>query len=340
MKKLIMFACAAMLVLCGVCACSDTKADKAKGGIDNKISIVTTIFPEYDWVREVIKGQESKIDLTFLMSKGTDLHSYQPNVEDITKISNCDLFIYVGGESDAWVHDVLVQAKNKNMKVIGLVDILGDQAKAEEVVEGMEHDHEDGDEHDHEDGDGHDHDHEEVIDEHVWLSLRNAQAFVKAIGEAVAALDPPNADSYKANTAAYTEKLAALDAEYKTAVNEGSKKTLLFGDRFPFRYLVDDYELKYYAAFVGCSAETEASFETIAFLTEKVDELDLHTVLTIEGKDHKIAETIAKTAKNSKDIKIVSLNSIQGTTAKDAENGTTYYSIMQSNLEVLREALK
>ena len=103
MKKLIMFACAAMLVLCGVCACSDTKADKAKGGIDNKISIVTTIFPEYDWVREVIKGQESKIDLTFLMSKGTDLHSYQPNVEDITKISNCDLFIYVGGESDAWV---------------------------------------------------------------------------------------------------------------------------------------------------------------------------------------------------------------------------------------------
>ncbi|MBR6365907.1 MAG: zinc ABC transporter substrate-binding protein [Lachnospiraceae bacterium] len=350
MKRIIMLALAALLVLGSLCACSDNKnTDPTKAGEGKKLSVVTTIFPEYDWVKEVIKGKEDKIDLTFLMSKGTDLHSYQPSVEDITKISTCDLFVYVGGESDEWVHDVLEQAKNKNMKVINLVGTLGDKAKTEEVVEGMEHDHdhEDGDEHDHdhdhEDGDEHDHDHEdeeEEIDEHVWLSLRNAQIFVKAIGDAMEKLDPENAEVYKTNTNAYVDKLAALDGEYKAAVSAGTKKTMLFGDRFPFRYMVDDYELAYYAAFVGCSAETEASFETIAFLAGKVDELGLHTVFTIEGKGHKIAETVVKTAKNSDDIKIVSLNSMQGTTAKEAQNGTTYYSIMQSNLEVLREALK
>ena len=334
MKRIIMLALAALLVLGSLCACSDNKkTEPTKADEGKKISVVTTIFPEYDWVKEVIQGKEEKIDLTFLMSKGTDLHSYQPSVEDITKISSCDLFIYVGGEADEWVHDVLNQAKNKDMKVINLVETLGDKAKTEEVVEGMEQDHEEGDEHDHEDE-------EEEIDEHVWLSLRNAQTCVKAIGAAIEKLDPQNADTYKTNTNAYVDKLAALDGEYKAAVSAGTKKTVLFGDRFPFRYLVDDYELTYYAAFVGCSAETEASFETIAFLAGKVEELGLHTVFTIEGKDHKIADTIVQTAKNSKDIKVASLNSMQGTTAKDAQNGTTYYSIMKSNLEVLKEALK
>ena len=146
MKRIIMFALAALLVLGSICACSDNKStDLTKAGEGKKLSVVTTIFPEYDWVKEVIKGKEDKIDLTFLMSKGTDLHSYQPSVEDITKISTCDLFVYVGGESDEWVHDVLEQAKNKNMKVINLVETLGDKAKTEDVVEGMEHDHEDGD---------------------------------------------------------------------------------------------------------------------------------------------------------------------------------------------------
>ena len=356
MKKIITFALAALLVLGSICACSDNKdTDPTQAGAGKKLNVVTTVFPEYDWVKEVIKGNEANIDMTFLMSKGTDLHSYQPSVEDITKISNCDLFIYVGGESDEWVHDVLEQAKNKNMKAINLVETLGDKAKAEEIVEGMEHDHDHDHDHDHEDGDEHEHEHahedgeeheheheheEEEIDEHVWLSLRNAQVFVKAIADAMEALDPDHASTYRSNTSAYVDKLAALDVEYKSAVSEGTKKTVLFGDRFPFRYLVDDYDLTYYAAFVGCSAETEASFETIAFLAGKVDELGLHTVFTIEGKDHKIAETVVKTAKNSKDIKIVTLDSMQGTTAKDAEKGTTYYSIMESNLAVLRDALK
>ena len=344
-KKILLLAAILCMALASLTACSDKK-EKEK-----KPTIVTTIFPEYDWVREIIKGKEDNWDITFLMGKGTDLHSYQPSVEDITKISTCDFFIYVGGESDDWVGDVLDQAKNKNMKVVNLLETLGDAVKAEEVVEGMEHDHdhEDGDEHDHEDGDEHDHEdghehhhegEETEYDEHVWLSLRNAQTLVKAIDKAIEEIDPANAADYKKNTDAYLAKLNALDEEYKNAVKAGTKDTVLFGDRFPFRYLVDDYNLKYFAAFVGCSAETEASFETIAFLAGKVDELGLHTVLTIEGNDHKIAETVVKTAKKSENIKLASLNSMQGTTAKDAEKGTTYYSIMESNLAVIRDALK
>ena len=336
-KRLKLLLTVAVLLL-SVCACSEKKVDNKD--VSEKPSIVTTIFPEYDWVKQIVKGQEDRFNITFLMDKGTDLHSYQPSVEDITRISDCDVFIYVGGESDAWVENVLKQAKNKNMKTINLVEILGDKAKEEEVVEGMEAEHDEDDD-DHEDGHHHEHeDGEAEIDEHVWLSLRNAQMFVKEIGAALENLDPACADTYKNNTKAYIDKLAALDADYVAMVNEAPHKTVVFGDRFPFRYLTEDLDLKYYAAFVGCSAETEASFETISFLAGKVDELGLNTVLAIEGKDHKIAETVAKTAKRNASVKVVTLNSMQGTTAKDAEKGIDYYSIMQSNLEVLKEALK
>lgn len=338
MKKKLMLLVIAAFVLASFTACSEKKEE------NDKIRIVTTIFPEYDWVREVVKGREQDLDITFLMGKGADLHSFQPSVSDIAKISKCDLFIYVGGESEEWVEKVLKQAENKDMKVIDLMEVLGDDAKAEEVVEGMQDEDEHDHDHDHEDGEeGHDHHHEggEIeYDEHVWLSLRNAQKIVKAIEAEIEKLDPAGADTYKKNTNAYVEKLNALDTEYKSAVAAGTKKTVLFGDRFPFRYLVDDYDLKYYAAFVGCSAETEASFETIAFLAGKVDELGLHTILAIEGRDHKIADTVAKTAKKVSDISVATMNSMQGTTETDAKNGATYYSIMHSNLEVLRKALQ
>jgi len=322
----------------------------------DKLRIVTTIFPEYDWVRNVLGDRIDHADITLLLDNGVDLHSYQPSASDILKISTCDLFIYVGGESDKWVDDALKNATNKNMTVINLLETLGDTVKEEEVVEGMqesehEHDHdhdEDHDkDHDHdEDHDDEDHDHnhhheggEIEYDEHVWLSLRNASALVKAVSDALCKIDPSNAADYQKNTDAYTAKLDSLDNDYKAATEAAPVKTLLFGDRFPFRYLVDDYGIKYYAAFVGCSAETEASFETIKFLADKVDELSLHSVMTIEKSDQKIAETIVKSS-GTKDQKILTLDSLQSVTSKDIENGTTYLGVMQSNLSVLKDALR
>ena len=300
------------------------------------LQIITTIFPEYDWVRNVLGDNPAEIEVMQLLDNGVDLHSYQPTADDILKLSGFDLFIYVGGESDKWVEDALKEAVNKNMVTISLLEALGDAVKEEELVEGMEADHE----HEHEEEHEHDHEHEEVeYDEHVWLSLRNAAVLCQKFADAISALDPENTALYQENAAAYIEKLNALDAEYRKAVSDAPVHTLLFGDRFPFRYLTDDYGLDYYAAFSGCSAESEASFETIIFLTRKINELDLKSVMTIEGKDHRIAQTIVQNT-DSKDQQILTMDSMQSTTSKDSANGTTYLSIMEKNLEVLKEALK
>ena len=207
------------------------------------------------------------------------------------------------------------------------------QAEEEE-----EHHHDDEDE---EENHHHHHDDEDEVeyDEHVWLSLRYAKILCAEIADVLCEKDPSNAASYKSNLSSYTAKLDALDAKYAAAVKAGKKKTLLFGDRFPFRYLVDDYNLEYYAAFVGCSAETEASFKTVIFLANKVDELGLNTVLKIESGDGKIANTIVQNTKK-KNAKILTLDSIQSTTAKQAASGTTYLKIMENNLKVLEKALK
>lgn len=489
----------------GSSAAAEEKAD------GKKLNIVTTIFPEYDWVKEILGENLKNVDLTMLLDNGVDLHSYQPTADDIVKISTSDLFIYVGGESDTWVEDALKESVNKDMKVINLLETLGDSVKEEEVVEGMEaehdhhHDHskevstfEDNEvqdrsisdwegewksaypyaldgsldeafeakaasgkmtaeeykayyqkgyetdianmeikgntisysydngetvsaeykyvgyfiqnwsggtkaamyrfesmnpeskapkyieindhmigpekaEHFHfrmsdesfeaiedpenrwptffpmdftgeeicEDLKGHDHKHEEEeaeYDEHVWLSLKNAEQLVSAISESLCEIDAENAESYKANTEAYLTKLDELDKKYQETVDKAGNKTVLFGDRFPFRYLVDDYGLSYYAAFVGCSAETEASFETISFLAQKMDELKLPAVLTIEGDNHKIAETINGNTK-AQSAEILTMDSMQATTSKDVENGANYLDIMTKNLDVLKTAL-
>ena len=291
----------------------------------NKLNIVTTIFPAYDWVREILGAETDRAEITTLLDSGVDLHSYQPTVDDIVKISNCDLFLYVGGESDGWVDDALKNAPNKDRKVIRLLDVLGDSAKAEETVEGMQEEE-------------HDHEEEAEYDEHIWLSLKNAQVLVAAISEALQETDPARKDTYAANAAAYAEKLSALDGEYRAAVDSGKYKTLLFGDRFPFRYLADDYGLDYYAAFPGCSAETEASFETVSFLAGKMDALGLPCVLTIEGTQHKIAETIVQNTAQ-KNQQILTMDSMQAVTANDAASGVSYLSIMEKNLSVLKKAL-
>ena len=467
-----------------------------------KISVVTTIFPEYDWVREILGDKADNAEIALLLDNGVDLHSYQPTADDIIKISDCDLFVYVGGESDEWVDEALKNATNKDMKVINLLDVLKDTVKTEEAKPGMQaeegHNHgyshfDDSDVQDRTlfdwDGDwqsvypylqegildevmkrkaengskpmeeyrayyetgyktdvsqitidaesrtmcfvkngvavkatyeykgyqiydyasgsrgvryffeatggdadapkfvqfsdhgigpgkaAHFHiysgndgfdalsqemdnwptyyptdmsgneikedmlEHEEKeYDEHVWLSLKNAEALVGAISNALQELDPDSKDTYAANADAYVQKLSALDAEYRKAVSAGTYKTVLFGDRFPFRYLADDYGLNYYAAFAGCSAESEASFETISFLAKKVDELKLPCVLIIEGAQHKIAETIVKNTAE-KNQKVLTMDSMQSTTSQDVANGTTYLSVMEKNLDVLKEAL-
>ena len=303
----------------------------------DKLSIVTTIFPEYDWVREILGDKADNAEITMLLDNGVDLHSYQPTADDIVKISDCDLFIYVGGESDGWVEDALRNAANRNMKVINLLEILGDSVKTEEIVEGMQEEHEHEDAHAHDDAE--EHEHEEETDEHVWLSLKNAKMLVRVISKALQELDPDNKDIYAANADAYVKKLSALDADYQAAVDAASNKTILFGDRFPFRYLVDDYGLRYYAAFAGCSAETEAGFETISFLAKRVDEWKLPCVLTIEGAQHKIAETIVRNT-TTKNQKVLTMDSMQSTTTQDVKNGTTYLSVMEKNLSVLKEALR
>ena len=278
-------------------------------------------------MREILGDKADRAEVTMLLDNGVDLHSYQPTADDIIKISDCDLFIYVGGESDGWVEDALKEATNKEMQVINLLDVLGEQVKEEEVVEGMEAEEEESED-----------ENEPEYDEHVWLSLKNAETLCNAITDALEEIDPANKDAYATNAASYLEKLAALDGEYQTVVDNAARKTVLFGDRFPFRYLVDDYGLSYYAAFAGCSAETEASFETISFLAGKVDELGLPCVLTIDDAQHKIAKTIVQNTAE-KNQSILTLDSMQSTTSTDVANGTTYLSVMESNLDVLKQAL-
>lgn len=309
------------IILTGCGKTAETTADTNS----QKLKIVAAIFPAYDWTRNILGENPAGMELSLLLDNGVDLHSFQPSVDDILTISNADLFIYVGGESDQWVSDALKQAKNPNIRILKMLDAIGDAAKTEETVEGMQHEEEDEEE-------------EDVPDEHVWLSLRNAAVITDAIAAQLSALDEPNASIYAQNAQQYKQKLSALDEAYASALQNTAHKTLLFGDRFPFRYLVDDYGLDYYAAFSGCSAETEASFETISFLAQKTNELKLPAVLTIDGTEHKIAETIVKNTE-SKTLPVLTLNSMQSVTAQEIRDGITYLSIMEENLQVLKQAL-
>lgn len=506
MKKLIIYFITILMISMVFASCnkkedldSTEKLQDQTSQSTKKLQIVSTIFPQYDWIREILGDNIENADLTLLLNSGIDLHNYQPTTDDIVKISNCDMFIYVGGESDAWVEDALKTATNKDMVVINFLDVLGNSVKEEEIKEGMEHahdheevdindiqdrpladwqgdwvtienalnngaldsyitheaeeaetdfdsqkssyverwksnyetlkitdssvafgdksgnykyigyksvesddsvavwygfecetaedgmpkyiafsDHGTGDQEEHEEhiphfhlrygdesfdalvlveswaptyfpssaGDeeiaevisGHSHSHEGELDEHVWLSLKNAKTLCSHIADKLSEVDPENSSVYKNNVDEYNKKLDELDGKYKEMVTNAAYKTLLFGDRFPFRYLVDDYGLDYYAAFSGCSAETEASFETIVFLANKINELKLKNVMVIETSDQSIAKTIIENS-NNKDQKILTLDSVQSVTTSDISDGITYLSIMEKNLDVLKEAL-
>lgn len=291
---------------------------------DDKINIVCTIFPQYDWVREIV-GDSDSVEVTLLIKSGTDLHSYQPTADDIITISTADIFIYVGGVSDAWVDNALKQAENPDIKIVNMLDVLGDSLKEEEIAEGMEDEHEE-------------HDSETEYDEHVWLSVKNAIVLCSSITDTICEADEENRSIYESNSSEYIEKLRKLDSDYKNVVENAKYDTILFGDRFPFVYLTEDYDIKYYAAFAGCSAETEASFETVAFLAEKLNELKLPAVITVDASDKALAETIISSTK-AKNQAILVMNSMQSVTEADIEAGMTYFDIMRDNLEVLGEAL-
>ena len=325
--SLAMAVAAAGLTGCGASRESDTAAITGGANTSGKLSVVCTIFPEYDWVKQVMGDHADEANVTYLLSSGTDLHNYQPTASDIMSISSCDIFIHVGGESDKWVEDALDEAVNKDMQVIDLMELLGDSAKEEEIKEGMEAEEEE------EDGGD-----EVEYDEHVWLSLKNAKVVCSAISEALSKADPDNAADYSSSLDDYTKKLDDMDESFRAVTENAENKTLIFGDRFPFRYLFDDYGLDYYAAFVGCSAESEASFSTISFLSDKLNELECDTIFTIENSDKSIAEAVIRNS-DRKDCTVAELNSIQSVSMNDVNSGVTYLSLMQQNCDVLAEYL-
>ncbi len=326
MKKFFSLVICALIIVCSLASCGKSAVSTEDGA--EKLKIVTTIFPLYDWVKNILGDKADSADVTILLDTGVDLHSYQPTADDIVKISSCDVFVYVGGESDEWVEDAVAGSGNTGTIAVNLIDELGAGAKAEEIKEGME-----AEEAEEEEEEG------EEKDEHIWLSLKNAAVLCSAICDKICQADPDNSDIYKTNTASYIDKIKALDKEYQSAVQSAKTKTLVFGDRFPFRYLTDDYGLDYYAAFVGCSAESEASFKTVVFLADKLDELGLKYVLQIESANGKLAQSVIDASKD-KDREILTLDSMQSTTASGIENGADYLSIMQSNLGVLKTAIE
>lgn len=309
----------AMLLSIGILTGCESKTED-----NGKINVVCTVFPQYDWTKNIIGTADENIELTLLLNNGTDIHSYQPTTQDIVKISSCDVFIYTGGESEEWVEDILKEAKNKDMKVVNLMEMLGESALEEMVVEGMQKAEEE--EHEHEGT---------AYDEHIWLSLKNAKKLCNGITEVLTQVDEQSSSVFEENCAAYVEKLQNLDKDFTEFVDKQKNLTVLFGDRFPFLYLMEDYDISYYAAFPGCSADTEASFETIAFLSGKMNEHELPCVFVLESSDQSVAKTIIKNTENKKQS-IQVLDSMQSVTAKDIENGTTYLSLMEKNMEVLK----
>lgn len=326
MKKSCLRLAVVGMLLTFFCAGCGNRAEVSEAK-DDRLKIVCTIFPQYDWTMQVLGDRADEVEVTLLMKNGSDLHSYQPTVWDMVKISEADLFLYVGGESDFWVADALANTKNPDQRALDLMEMLKDSLK--------EHDHD----HDEETCEIHEHGEEETeYDEHIWLSLHNARTACEGIAEVLCELDAEHAEIYEKNVTEYAAKLNVLDLEYHETAEHAEQKVLLFGDRYPFRYLLEDYGLSYYAAFEGCSAETEASFETITTLVAKADELSLPVVLAIDGSDQKIARTIADNT-STRDQKVLVLDSMQSVSEEDIRNGENYLSIMEKNLEVLKEAL-
>ena len=307
-----------LLSACGQSVEEDTDPDQ--------LTVVATVFPAYDFARAV--GGDLA-DVQLLLPPGTESHSYEPTPADILAVQDCDLFIYLGGESDTWVETILesVELRGQTLRMVDCVPLL-----EEETVEGMESYEE-----------GHDHDHDEApglgevvgYDEHVWTSPKNAALITRAVGDKLAELDPANADTYAANSADYAAQIEDLDREFADFFAGVEDRTMVFGDRFPLRYFAEEFNIDYYAAFPGCSTQTEPSAATIAFLTDKVREEQIPTVWYIEFSNHLVADSIAESA----GVKTAMFHTCHNVSADDLAAGATYVSLMEQNLETLRENL-
>ena len=314
MKKIIALILAGIMALSVLCACN-SEDDNNK--TDGKLKVITTIFPPYDFTRQIAGD---KIDLSMLLKPGMESHSFEPSPKDIVNIQNCDLFIYVGGESDEWVRTILESDDKKPKKIIALMDCVDTVEEA--TVEGMTaEEHEEGE--------------EKEYDEHVWTSPKNAVTITKKIAEILDELDPSDKKIYDENTRQYCAQLTQLDNEFRETVDSAKNKLVVFGDRFPFRYFTDEYGLGYFAAFPGCSAETEPSAATISFLIDKVKEKNIPVVFKIEFSSGKVAKTIAEPS----GAKVLEFHSCHNIDADGFNNGETYVSLMKKNLKNLKEAL-
>lgn len=326
MKKIVEIFFAAGILLGILSGCEKKSGNSADSKIEKnegKINVVATIFPFYDWAKNV-SGDVSAVNLEMLVKNGVDLHSFQPSAGDIIKLSTADVLIFTGGESDSWIKDVLKNPVNKKMAAVNLMELLKNSVKAEEFVEGMtsaepaEHFAE-----------------ETEYDEHIWLSVENVKTTVNKIAEILAEKNPENAEIFEKNKNSYLEKLCGLQEFFNSKNNASAERTMVVCDRFPFRYMADELGIKYFAAFPGCSAETEASFETVAFLSKKIQELGAQKVFVTESSDKKIAETVIKNAGLEGKCRIETLDSMQSATLDQAKNGKSYIETMKENYEKL-----
>lgn len=327
MKKLVSIFLSTVIIcsLFSISGCGKTeKVQKS----DGKISIVTTIFPYYDFVRQLAGD---KADVRLLLSPGSDPHSYEPTPSDIVAIENCDLFIYNGGESDEWVDGVLSSIENKNVKVMKMMEYVTLRHE-----QSMDHNHEHAEHEDMDDNDeGHDHEEGEEYDEHIWTSIRNAERMSASIADELISLDSKNSDYYNEKKADYISSLDSLDKKFTEVANNKKRDTLVFGDRFPFLYFVSDYDLGYECAFPGCSHETEPSTAVVSHLIDFTRENNIPVVFYLELSSGKIAQIISEDSS----AKTMQFSSCHNVTKEDFENGATYISVMEQNLEALKEAL-
>ena len=286
---------------------------------NNKKTIIATNFPAYDFARAIL-GDTDTIELKMLLTPGGEIHDFEPTPKDVKNIINSSLFIYVGGESDEWINDLLDDIDTKKTKVIKLMDLV--DAVEEETVEGMEAGEEEKE--------------ETEYDEHVWTSPKNAIIIINYLKDEIIKIDPDNKDIYETNANNYINEIKEIELEFRDVVKNGKGNTIVFGDRFPLRYFTAQYGLNYYAAFPGCSEQTEASAKTISFLINKVKEEKIPVVFKIELSNGKIAETIA----SETNAKVLEFKTAHNISLDDFEAGVTYVDIMRDNVKVLKEALK
>lgn len=320
MKKFAAVITAAITILLSLCSCQPaiTRHDGLK--------IVCTTFPQYDYVRNILGSDKN---VTLIISNGSDLHGFEPTAKDIVEIRTASMFVYIGGASDAWVEKAVNATENPNLKSVALMDYI--ETLSLEDIESLEY----GEHHEH-DHSKHDHGHTpEDADEHIWLSIKNSIVITNALCDEICALDPENADTYRANTASYVAKLEALDVEYEKVFSQAKRNVLLFADRFPFGYLTHDYGIAHIAAFTGCSSESEVTAETFAHLIEHTNALSLPFILILEGSDGKTAQTVCEAT----GAKALTVDSCQTVSADDIANGANYLDIMANNLEIFKEAL-